>query len=380
MINKTALPQSLLPLFNHRRQVAKLLFIYSVVVIAFTTALFNFFHFSRNPTETKLQILRTLEPSHNVSEKLKVVKALENHKDDPKGLFSIPPVPQRSFSDNVAPIRQSVIQKFLHYEPREYKDKVLILSPIHNVARLLRHFGRLLKELSYPHELISVAFGEDCSTDETLKIAEDVASSLKKTFNRVEVFHFNITGQVRGIWADVHNPHAQRKRRGHIAQARNLLLRSGLKDEVWVLWIDSDITELPRDIIQQLISSDKDIVVPACLFRSDMGHLRIFDKNTWRETPESIAKQKHMRDGELMLEGYGVSNRIFLPHLRAEGRVVPIDGVGGCTLLIKADCHRKGLIFPETVVDHHIETEGLAKLAKKMGFGVYGMPFVNVIH
>ncbi|XP_046551112.1 mannan polymerase complex subunit mnn9-like [Haliotis rubra] len=380
MINKTALSQSLLPLFNHRRQVVKLLFIYSVVLVAFTTALFHFFHFSRTPTETQLQILRRVEPSHNVTENPKVVKALENHKDDPRGLFSIPPVPKRSFNDHVVPIRQSVIQKYLHYEPREYKDKVLILSPIHNVARLLHRFGRLLKELSYPHQLISVVFGEDCSRDETLKTAEVVASNLKRTFNRVEVFHFNVTGQVRGIWTDVHNRHAQRKRRGHIAQSRNMLLKSGLKDEVWALWIDSDITELPRDIIQQLLSSDKDIVAPACLFRSDLGHLRIFDKNTWRETPESIAKQKHMRDGALMLEGYGVSSRIFLPDLRAEGRVVPIDGVGGCTLLIKADYHRKGLVFPETVVDHHIETEGLAKLAKKMGFGVYGMPFVNVIH
>ncbi|XP_046378884.2 mannan polymerase complex subunit mnn9-like [Haliotis rufescens] len=379
MIRKTSLWQSFLPLFNHRPQVSKLLFIYSLVLLAFSTVAFNFFHFGRT-TKTPLQISPRTEPSHDITEKQKALEAPKNPKDDPKALFAIPPVPQRSSNDHVIPVRQSVIQAFLNYEPREYKEKVLILTPIHNVARLLPRFGRLLRDLSYPHELISVVFGEDCSGDGTLSIAKDVASNLKKTFKRVEVHHFNITGQVRGIWTDVHNIHAQRKRRGHIAQARNLLLKAGLKDEAWVLWIDSDVTQLPPDIIQQLLSSDKDIVVPSCLFQSDMGQLRIFDKNTWRETPESIAKQKHMKDGELMLEGYGLSNRIFLPHLRAEGRVVPIDGVGGCTLLIKADCHRKGLIFPETVVDHHIETEGLAKLAKQMGFGVYGMPFVNVIH
>lgn len=87
-----------------------------------------------------------------------------------------------------------------------------------------------------------------------------------------------------------------------------------------------------------------------------------------------------MRPDELMLEGYGVNLRLYLPDLRREGRVVPIDGVGGCTLLIRADLHRKGLVFPEELIDHHIETEGLAKLAKQMNFGVYGMPFVEVIH
>jgi hypothetical protein len=70
--------------------------------------------------------------------------------------------------------------------------------------------------------------------------------------------------------------------------------------------------------------------------------------------PLSLENQKYMRENFLIIEGYGSTSRIYLPDLRAEGRVVPIDGVGGCTLLIRADCHRKGLDFPEKLFDHHI--------------------------
>ena len=87
-----------------------------------------------------------------------------------------------------------------------------------------------------------------------------------------------------------------------------------------------------------------------------------------------------MRENSLIVEGYGSTSRIYLPDLRGEGRVVPIDGVGGCTLLVRADCHRNGLDFPETLYKHHIETEGLAKKAKDMGYSVYGLPFVEVYH
>ncbi|ESO83253.1 hypothetical protein LOTGIDRAFT_101238, partial [Lottia gigantea] len=261
-----------------------------------------------------------------------------------------------------------------------YKDKILILTPIHNVAGILVRFSNLLKGITYPHELISIAFGEDCSTDATLSVAKSSAIDLQKSFPSVKVFHFNLTGQIKGPWNRIHNQYLQLPRRKHLAQVRNMLLKSSLeKEHKWVLWIDSDISFLPPNIIELLLSSKRDIVVPLCVYQ-DGSKKRVFDKNTWRETNYSLMKQKDMKKDELMLEGYGTILRLYLSDLRAEGRVVPIDGVGGCTLLINADLHRKGLEFPETILDHHIETEGLAKLAKRMGWGVYGMPYVEVFH
>ena len=81
-----------------------------------------------------------------------------------------------------------------------------------------------------------------------------------------------------------------------------------------------------------------------------------------------------------MVEGSLFTNRIFLRDIRNEGLVVPLDGVGGCVLMIEADKHRQGLLFPNFIFDHHIETEGLAKLATSKGIPVMGLPFVNVVH
>jgi len=81
-----------------------------------------------------------------------------------------------------------------------------------------------------------------------------------------------------------------------------------------------------------------------------------------------------------MLEGYGPSKRHFLNDLKTESDMVQVDGVGGCVLLIAAELHRSGLMFPPFVFDHHIETEGLAKMAARMGVKIYGLPSVNIIH
>jgi len=81
-----------------------------------------------------------------------------------------------------------------------------------------------------------------------------------------------------------------------------------------------------------------------------------------------------------MLEGYRPTKRLFLNDLKLESDLVHIDGVGGCVLLIAAELHRAGLIFPPFVFDHHIETEGLAKMAARMGVKLYGLPSVNIIH
>ena len=82
----------------------------------------------------------------------------------------------------------------------------------------------------------------------------------------------------------------------------------------------------------------------------------------------------------LMLEGYADTKRRHLNDLKTESDLVRLDGVGGCVLLVDAQLHRSGLVFPPFVFDHHIETEGLAKLAARMGVQPYGLPSVNVIH
>jgi mannan polymerase complexes MNN9 subunit len=53
---------------------------------------------------------------------------------------------------------------------------------------------------------------------------------------------------------------------------------------------------------------------------------------------------------------------------------VDLDGVGGTALLVKAEVHRDGAMFPPFPFYHLIETEGFAKMASRLGWKSYGLP------
>lgn len=54
--------------------------------------------------------------------------------------------------------------------------------------------------------------------------------------------------------------------------------------------------------------------------------------------------------------------------------IVNLDGVGGTALLVKGDVHRDGAMFPPFPFYHLIETEGFAKMAKRLGWNSFGLP------
>lgn len=58
--------------------------------------------------------------------------------------------------------------------------------------------------------------------------------------------------------------------------------------------------------------------------------------------------------------------------------IVELDGVGGTALLVKADVHRDGAMFPPFAFYHLIETEGFAKMAKRLGWKAFGLPNYHV--
>lgn len=69
---------------------------------------------------------------------------------------------------------------------------------------------------------------------------------------------------------------------------------------------------------------------------------------------------------------------------------IELDGIGGVNILVKADVHRSGMEscldldtniltdtginFPCYAFENQAETEGFAKMAKRAGYGVYGLP------
>jgi Anp1 len=63
---------------------------------------------------------------------------------------------------------------------------------------------------------------------------------------------------------------------GHVEY---VVVMQALEDEDYVLWIDVDLRLWPDNIIETLIGTGKDIVVPNCVM--ELGG-RSYDLNTWK--------------------------------------------------------------------------------------------------
>jgi glycosyltransferase involved in cell wall biosynthesis len=282
-----------------------------------------------------------------------------------------------------------------------HKDQVLILTPVKDAERFLERYFESIYRLTYPRELISMAFLESDSVDNTYsKLAErlpDLRSHFRSGSIWKKDFGFHISANTPR-WLE----HIQKERRSVLARSRNHLLSRALDDQDWVLWLDVDVAEYPPDIIERLLASGKDIVQPHCVV--EYGG-RSFELNAWRDKGKY-----HMDD------------------LRAEGDLVRLHAVGGTMLLVRADVHRDGLVFPPfpygkgnplirgrrlqtmretlSILLHkgrlfkaltrmtrqdirrvgglgyvgEIETEGLGIMAHDMGYECWGMPNLEIRH
>lgn len=250
-------------------------------------------------------------------------------------------------------------------------SRVLILTPLKDAAHHASEYFSRLSGLTYPANLISIGMLESDSRDDTYRLFCQACDDNRARYRRVQIwrkeFGFLIPEGVPR-W----EPRLQFARRSILARSRNHLLFHALDDEDWVLWLDVDVIHFPVDIIERLLSVGRDIVHPHCVKR--LGG-RSFDLNAWRE-----------------------KGRLYMHDLRDEGEVVPLDAVGGTMLLIRADCHRDGLIFPPFLYGRHnprirfradicmadeegeIETEGLGILASDMNLQCWGLPHVEIVH
>jgi hypothetical protein len=152
------------------------------------------------------------------------------------------------------------------------KERVLILTPLRDAAPYLTKYFDLLSDLTYPHDLIDLAFLVGDSVDETLAV---LSSELNRIQSRTDSIPFHSVtivekdfGNVFGNM-DVESRHgfaAQGPRRKAIGRARNYLLYAALKPEhAWVYWRDVDIVDSPKKIIEDFVAHDRDVLVPSKL-------------------------------------------------------------------------------------------------------------------
>jgi hypothetical protein len=74
--------------------------------------------------------------------------------------------------------------------------------------------------------------------------------------------------------------------------------------------------------------------------------LTTYDRNSWIETKQSLELQKNMQAGEVLFESRARDTYRKYMDQMMDKTIVELDGVGGAVLLVRAEAHRRGLIFP----------------------------------
>ncbi|MER6997716.1 glycosyltransferase [Streptomyces sp. NPDC000410] len=257
--------------------------------------------------------------------------------------------------------------------PPGERPLVLVLTPLKDAAAFLPGYLDRLRALDYPRDAISLGLLEGDSTDTTPELLQELLPGLEREFRRVTLVRRDFGLQLAGPrW----EPGVQRRRRSVLAKVRNHLLSRALVDEEWVLWLDVDVTGYPADLVQRLLGARKDIVVPHCATAPGGP---TYDLNTFVLHPRAgtLNWSQWLRDGILQPpRGFG---RTYLEELRGQG-LLRVDSVGGTTLLVRADLHRDGLVFPSFPHRQLIETEGLAAMAQDMGVACWALPDLEVLH
>ena len=152
----------------------------------------------------------------------------------------------------------------------ERGERVLLCAPLRDAAPHLPMFFSHLQNLTYPHNLIDLAFLVGDSKDNTLDLLSDLLAELqehedpKKQFGEISVIEKDFGQKVNQDVESRHGFAAQASRRKSMAQARNWLLSAALRPvHSWVYWRDVDVETAPFTILEDLMRHDKDIIVPS---------------------------------------------------------------------------------------------------------------------
>lgn len=316
--------------------------------------------------------------------------------------LSPPTSPFRKSTSNAKRVPPEVVHYHMNNvtttaDPVGNRETILILSPL---ARFYQEYWDNLLALTYPHELITLGFIIPKSKEGNgayQRLQEQIAKTQKsgpekKRFASIIVerqdFDPPLSSQDE---AERHKMENQKARRAAMSRARNSLLFTTLGPATsWVLWLDSDVIETPPTIIQDLAAHNKPIIVPNCYqrYRNTKNNAmdeRPYDFNSWQDSATARALANTLGPDDILLEGYAemATYRTLMAYMSNNGdkdEEIDLDGVGGTALLVKAEVHRDGAMFPPFPFYHLIETEGFAKMAKRLGWSATGLPNYKVYH
>ncbi|KAI2634762.1 glycosyltransferase family 62 protein [Hypomontagnella submonticulosa] len=233
-------------------------------------------------------------------------------------------------------------------------------------------------------DLTRVSLGLMTSSLDEFKAAKEAIKPLP--FARVALFYREGDGggaATQIAYEDRHKKDVQRRRRGLIASLRNYLMARSLQDESHVIWVDADVVEFSKGIVQTMIEQSekrKDAGIITALCKQTITPN--YDKNAWAVDKEVPLLMGPVGDGDLDTAANKlVETRTYLDELikgTNDNDLVPIDSVGGTILYLKADIVRQGVNFPTSYVvgttwSHEgwvgIESEGVCYMASHLDGG-----------
>ncbi|KAI4258575.1 MAG: hypothetical protein L6R42_005016 [Xanthoria sp. 1 TBL-2021] len=304
--------------------------------------------------------------------------------EDPAGLSQLPPGLHNPHEPLIV---KSPTIEYLDLDNTSFTnggDRVLILTPLRDASSHLETYFQLIQELNYPHQSIDLAFLVGDSKDDTLEVLQShlkrfQAASNPTRYRSAMVIEKDFGDNLPQTVEYRHSFEAQGPRRKGIGRSRNYLLYAALKPEhKWVYWRDVDIVENPVTVIEDLMKHDRDVIVPN-------------DYNSWQESWRGRRLRSRLDKNIVLAEGYREyrTHRTYLnwmahdnkkKRIRDLHKEVPLDGIGGVNILVKADVHRSGINFPCYPFENQADTEGFAAMAKRAGYGVWGLPNYIVWH
>ncbi|KAI9815368.1 MAG: Mannan polymerase II complex anp1 subunit [Thelocarpon impressellum] len=277
----------------------------------------------------------------------------------------------------------------------ERDERILLCAPLRDAESHLPMFFAHLRNFTYPHHLIDLAFLVSDSKDNTLSLLSRLLAELQEEsdpnlpYGEISVIEKDFGQKVNQDVESRHGFAAQASRRKLMAQARNWLLSAALRPyHSWVYWRDADVETAPPTILEDLMRHNKDVIVPNVWrpLPDWLGGEQPYDLNSWQESETALTLADTLDEDAVIVEGYAeyATWRPHLAYLRDpygdSDMELDIDGVGGVSILAKAKVFRSGVHFPAFSFEKHAETEGFGKMAKRMKFSVVGLPHYTIWH
>jgi len=152
----------------------------------------------------------------------------------------------------------------------EREERILFCVPLRDAEVHLPMFFSHLRNFTYPHHLVDLAFLVSDSKDRTLQVVIDSMNDIQSDeditqhYGEVSIIEKDFGQKVNQDVESRHGFAAQASRRKLMAQARNWLLSATLRPyHSWVYWRDVDVQTAPFTILEDLMRHNKDVIVPS---------------------------------------------------------------------------------------------------------------------